>query len=274
MKSPIRVAKRFSGRRWLLGCLLTILLPATATGQAAVAIRDFEPVGYLVNLDGQRVGAEVFQSRSAGAFLILTSELPAPVLVRLRDAQVVSVNLMKVNRGPEGSVELLPNATLSSQGTFRVTADREGIEFSVDGRAAELREQPPLLGEADIRQLEEHSPEYRRAADAYQPSGPILGRLREQGREVRVTVYFGSWCGFCKQMLPRIIKVAEQLEGSRVSFEFYGLPRGVSTDPRARRDGITGVPIGVVYVAGTEVGRISGNSWKVPELTLNNLLAN
>lgn len=252
---------------------LALALPAAIGAQASYSIGDFEPVGYVLEIDGQTVArAEIFQSRAAGAFLILTSDLSAPVMVRLRDAQVVTVNLMKINRTADGRVELLPDATLATQGTFRVTADRGGLEFAVDGRGVELREKPPLLGWQGISGLEEHSPEYRRSADAYRPSGPILSKLREQSEEVLVRVYFGSWCGACKQMVPRIMKVAEQLEGSRVRFDFYGLPHGIVSDPEAGKNNITGVPTGVVYVDGEEIGRISGNGWKVPELAINNLL--
>ena len=47
-------------------------------GQAEFSIGDFEPVGYMAKLDGKPLqDSEIFQSRAAGAFLILASELPA-----------------------------------------------------------------------------------------------------------------------------------------------------------------------------------------------------
>ena len=252
---------------------LLLILPAASAAQVSYTISDFEPVGFQFALDGQTLAdAEVFQSRAAGAFLIMASDLPAPVVVRLRDGQVVTANLMKINRNGDGTVELLSDFTLAPQGTFKLTADRTGLEFAVDGRAASLREKPPLLGLQDIARLEEHSPEYRRSAEAYKPSDPILGKLRDQGQDVQVTVYFGSWCGACKQMVPRIMKVAERLEGSKVRFDFYGLPPGIEGDPEAGKVGVHSVPTGVIYVDGEEVGRIEGAGWKVPELALNNLL--
>lgn len=256
-------------------CLLIPILPMASIAQVSYAISDFEPVGYLFELDGRTLAdAEVFQSRAAGAFLILASDLPAPVVVRLREGQVVTANLMKINRSDNGSVELLSDFTLASQGSFRLTPDKTGVEFTVEGQPASLSEKPPLLGRQNITRLEEHSPEYRRSADAYTPSDPILGKLRDQSQNVQVTVYFGSWCGACKQMVPRIMKVAEKLAGSNVSFDFYGLPAGIKGDPEAGRVGIEAVPTGVIYIDGEEIGRISGAGWKVPELALNNLLMN
>lgn len=257
---------------WL--CVLA-LGPSGALGQASFPVSDYEPVGYLIKLGGRALeGAEVFQSRAAGAFLILASDLPAPVMVRLRESEVVTVDLMKINRNQDGSVELLPGAVLASQGGFRLTADGAGIEFAVEGQSAQLVEKPPLLGSQSIESLERHSPDYRRSANSYRPSDPIVSKLRQFSGQVEVRVFFGSWCGACKQMVPRIIKVAEELEGSRIRFDFYGLPRGIVSDPEADRLKISSVPTGVVLVEGKEVGRISGNGWKVPELAINNLLVN
>lgn len=261
--------------------MLTVVLTSTVGlvgagwAQASFAISDFELVGYMVKLDGQPlVDAEIFQSKAAGSFLILAADLPAPVMVKVRDAQVQTIDLMKVSRRADGTVELLPNATLSSQGAFRVTADRTGIEFNVDGRQGELREKPPLLGSQNVDGLTAHSPEYRRSADSYTPSDPIVSKLKGQGQDVQVTIYFGSWCGACKQMVPRIMKVAEQLEGSKINFDFYGLPRTITSDPEATRAEIHAVPTGVIYLEGKEIGRIEGSGWRVPELALNNLLVN
>jgi len=241
--------------------------------QASFAISDFEPVGYMAKLDGRTLeGAEIFQSKAAGSFLILAADLPAPVMVRVRDGQVQTLNLMKVNRREDGTVELLPNATLANQGAFQVTADRTGIEFDVEGRRGELREKPPLLGSQNVDGLSAHSPEYRRSADSYSPSDPIVNKLKGQSEDVQVTIYFGSWCGACKQMVPRIMKVAEQLEGSKISFDFYGLPRGITSDPEAARVDIKAVPTGVIELDGKEIGRIEGEGWKIPELALNSLL--
>ena len=258
-----------------LGVVAAVSLVSGSWAQASFAISDFEPVGFMAKLDGQTLAdAEVFQSKAAGSFLILGSGLPAPVMVKIRDGEVQTVDLMKVNRREDGTVELLPNAALANQGAFQVTADRLGIQFSVEGRQGELLEKPPLLGSQDIAGLSEHSPEYRRSANSYSPSDPIVSKLSEQSRDVQITIYFGSWCGACKQMVPRIMKVAEQLAGSKINFDFYGLPRGITGDPEASRIDIHAVPTGVIYLDGKEIGRIEGSGWRVPELAINNILIN
>lgn len=274
MKTKIDATHGIRLRIGLLGVALVAIAVGTPLASAQTdAIADFESVGYEIELDGAEVSdAEIFQSRSTGSFLILSSKLPAPVLIKLREASVETVNLMKVNRTGEGIVELLPQATLEVQAPFKITADRTALEFEVGGTQVLLRERPPLLGHQDIAGLEEHSPEYRRTADAYTPSDPIVAKLREQPQDVMVQVYFGSWCGHCKQMVPRIMKVAEQLEGSNITFDFYGMPPFSTPDPKAQEAGINAVPTGVIFLDGKEIGRISGSGWKVPELAINNML--
>ena len=264
---------------WALGLAILVILSvlmASRTLQAAgPPIFGFQPVGFEVTLDGKKLeGAEVYQAEAAGAFLILSEDLAAPVLVRLRDSQVETLNLMKVNHNDNGSVDVLAGATLAAQGGFKVNADRTGVVFTVDGQTAELKEKPPLLGSQQTAGLKAYDPHYERTAEAYSPSDPIVEKLREQDKDVKVSVFFGTWCGACKQMVPRIMAVADRLEGSKITFDFYGLPPGISGDPEAGRMGIQAVPTGVVFIDGKEAGRISGNGWRVPELAINNLLVN
>ena len=254
---------------------LLVLMVADPLLAAGPPIFGFKPVGFEVTLNGKELrGAEVYQAEAAGAFLILSEELAAPVLLRLRDGQVETLNLMKVNHNANGSVDVLAGAVLAPQGGFQVNADRTGIVFTVDGQTAEMKEKPPLLGSQQAAGLKAYDPHYERTAEAYSPSDPIVEKLREQPQDVKVSVFFGTWCGACKQMVPRIIAVADRLEGSKIKFDFYGLPPGIGGDPEAGRMGIQSVPTGVVFVDGKEAGRISGNGWRVPELAINNLLVN
>jgi thiol-disulfide isomerase/thioredoxin len=248
---------------------------ASAPLSAQGATADFQLADYVVVVNGAKADtAEVWQSRIAGELLILSDEIGQPVRLSLRDARVETVHLMKVDRRPDGGLTLLPNAADNSYGNFKVAPDGHGVSFTLDGRTVELKEKPPLLGQQDLDAMRAYSRDYVRLAEAYQPSKPFLDRIRSDSRAVRVEVYFGSWCPFCQQMVPRIMRVAEELADSNIEVGFYGLPQGqgFSLDPRAKALEITGVPTGVVYIEGREVGRINGNSWKIPELTLNNIL--
>jgi len=216
--------------------------------------------------------AEVYQSQAAGAYLVISSEVESPLLVEARSAAVATVNLMKVDRQPNGSINLLTGATLAPQGKFTIAGD--GINFTAEGRSIELRNKPWLLGAQDLAGMQAYSRDYRDGASAYQYSEPVVGQLRTESRSVEVKVFFGSWCPHCQEVLPRVLRVAEELQGSKVRVSFHGLPQGpgFNDDPEVKRLDIELVPTGVVFVDGREVGRISGSGWKIPELAIKNAI--
>ena len=59
----------------------------------------------------------------------------------------------------------------------------------------------------------------------------------------------------------------EDLEGSNIRFEYYGLEPGYQEE-EAKRMEIAAVPTGVIYVDGKEVGRAAGQSWRFPSLKI------
>jgi len=252
------------------------LVGALTGGLAAAqpAMNDFLPIDkFVFFLDGEEdANAEVYQSQSAGAYLVVPTLSESPLLVQARSAAVSTVNLMKVDRQPNGGVRLLDGAMLAPLGKFTIAGD--GIEFSVDGRAAQLRNKPWLLGEQDLEAMRAYSRDYRTGADAYEFSEPLVRQLQAESRPVEVRVFFGTWCPHCQQVLPRVLRVAQELAGSQVALSFYGLPQGdgFSADPEVKRLDIDSVPTAVVFVSGREVGRISGSSWKIPELAIKNAI--
>ena len=259
-----------------LRALVALAMMLSAAGPALAAqgaTADFKPVDYLVTLDGKEVEAEVWQSRIAGEMVIDSIELGGPIRLVLREARVETLQFMKVDRRPDGGLTVLPNAVDRSLGSFRVSEGGKGVAFALDGSQVELKQKPPLLGSQDLAGMKAYSRDYARLAEEYEPSQAFISSLRSESRPVRVEVYFGTWCPFCAEMVPRIMRVAEELRDTKIEVDFYGLPQaGFSQDPKARALNLTGVPTGVVYVDGKEVGRIKTNGWKIPELTINRFL--
>lgn len=251
------------------------VLALWATSLAAgPAMSGFLPIDkFVFFIDGVEDSAvEVYQSQAAGAYLVISDAIESPILVQARSAVVSTVNLMKVDRQANGSINLLADATLEALGRF--TIGGQGISFSVGSRAAELRNKPWLLGAQDLAGMRAYSREYRDGASDYEYSQPVVRQLLAESRDVEVKVFFGSWCPHCQQVLPRVLRVAEELAGSKIKLSFYGLPQGpgFSADPLVQRFDIDSVPTGVILVEGREVGRISGSGWKIPELAIKNAI--
>jgi thiol-disulfide isomerase/thioredoxin len=240
---------------------------------AAQTLSGFTPSeDYQIEIDGQAAPtAKVYWSQSARMFLIVVKDMPTPLLVEPMSRQVRSVPLVKLASRPDGSVGILEGAAMTTKGTVDTT---EGVaSFTTDGRAFKLVEKPPLLGWQTVDSIAAHSPAYVKRADAYQPQAAALAALRQQSSDVQLSIFFGSWCPFCQQKVPMAMRLARELTGSKVKFDFYGLPHGFSDDPQAKRYGVKSVPTGIVFVNGKEVGRISADGWASPETTLNSLVS-
>ena len=264
---------RFVSRLAVLPLLVLVAgLPAGAQEIPADPVfQGFVPIGdYALTVDGTVREASMYRSDKAGsALLIVSPVLPGPVLVSPRQRTVQSMDRVKVVQRADGSADILADTRFTSQGSFRV--EGTDVAFEVAGKSVRLREKPDLLGVQQAGDLLAHSVEYGYLARQYTPSAPMLRALQGVAQPITVRVFFGSWCPYCKQVLPRLISVAEKLEGSKIGFEFYGLPRGFGEEPEAKRLGITGVPTAVVMRGGREIGRIEGADWKIPELALKNL---
>jgi thiol-disulfide isomerase/thioredoxin len=254
-----------------LAAAATTLAPARGQVPSDATLRDFHRIGdYVLVVDGKQVpAAEIYQTDRVPTLLIVTSTLPSPVLLSPRTGAVETVSVMKVSKQKDGTVDLLADAVPTPQGQF--TVQGEEISFKVAGRQAVLKQKPPLLGLKRSDDLRAFSPSYGDGARNYRPDGGAIAALRKSGRPITVRVYFGSWCAFCKRYLPNMLRVEDELKGSKVKIEYYGLPHDLN-DPEAKRLEVRGVPTGVVYVGGKEAGRITGNSWSAPETSLTTIL--
>lgn len=234
--------------------------------------QDFEPVGsFALSVDGAAVPkAEIYQSERASAILVMTSKLGSPVMVNLRSRQVEEVSLMSLAKRPDGTIDILADAPIQPVGTFAVQDD--GITFSYGGKQVALSTRESLTGEQSAAALLEYDPSYARGADSYEPNSNLVAELEKRSEPIRVQVFFNSKCGVCKEMVPRIIKLERTLDAENIEFDYYGVPDSYSGDDEMERKDVSGVPTGIVYVNGREVGRIVGGQWRIPELAIKNLL--
>lgn len=254
--------------------LLLLTAPLTAQMPADDVLRDFEPVStFQFSLDGRVLpDAEILLSERAVAYLILAPELSSPVMIQPRAQTVESVHLMKVARQGDGTIDLLADASLEPLGGFTVDGRTQEVRFELDGRPAKLMPKPPAVGLHTADSLVDHSRSYSFKAKAYEPAASALSSLRDETRDVRVRVYFGSWCPVCGRLVPNVLRVQEELAGSSISFEYYGLPNQMRDDPITEKDDIHGVPTAIVYVGGEEAARLSGKDLASPEKALLGVL--
>ncbi len=255
-----------------LAAVLVLAAAAAAQMPADAVFNGFKPNGdFLFELDGKVLKhAEIYLSDRAASYLVIAPELASPLLISPRAGSVESVSFMKVAKRDDGSIDLLADASFNRLGQFKIAGQQ--IHFQVKGRRAKLKAKPPLLGGQPAEALKGYKPEYSRLADEYTPEAKYLPDLRAQGDALRVRVYFGTWCPVCGRLVPRVLRLADELEGSRVRFEYYGLPQPMTDDPITREEDLHGVPTAIVYLGEKEVGRLSGGDLNAPEKSIARLV--
>ncbi len=237
-------------------------------------LRGFQPIGdYVLIVNGKPAAGDIYQNQLP-AILVMSSSLSSPVLLTPgAGSKVETVHIMKVAKQPDGSVDLLADAVLAPIGQFKT--DGDNVSFTYQGKNVSLNPKPPLVGRHVAQELKTHNPMYMRTASTYKPDGAAIASLKKNAKPVTVRVYFGSWCPHCRQHVPLILKVEDQLKGSQVKFEYVGLkkpPEGWN-DPEVKKLNVRGVPTGIVYSNGKEIGRITGDNWNAPEVQLNKIVA-
>ncbi len=245
-------------------------LPAQS---AHPVLSGFAPVDdYMLEVDGRNeTGARLYLSRRAAAMLIVSEALGDPVLLWARTMAVDRLEASDLIAAAEGyDVVAEPARTYVGD----AAADQADIDLPIKEHKVRIVRRPSLLGDRTLGELLEHSPGYRAGMSAFTPDPAAVAALRDTGA-ARVRVFFGSWCGVCKRVLPNLLEVEAGLEGSNVAFEYYGLaePPAGWEDPEVKASDVTGLPTAIVYRNGAEIGRLTGaHEFARPELGLRDLL--
>lgn len=262
------------------GALALLLTAGAALAQPAAPAIDnvlngFARTGdYLLMVNGKPVpSAEIYRNDRLPAYLIVTPAFPNPVLLMPGTMMVETVPAAKLVRQKDGTMAVAADAGTRPQGAFKLEGDK--VVFASEGRKGSLGSNPPLLGTHNAPDLKNHSPEYITTARGYTPKPAVIAALKKEKKPVKVKVFFGSWCPHCKKHLPYLLRVEDEIRGSGTSiqFEYYGLPKGFTNDPEAKRYNVDGVPLAIIFINGREAGRISGGGWESPETSLSNILA-
>jgi hypothetical protein len=130
-----------------------------------------------------------------------------------------------------------------------------------------------LLGPVDRERILAHSPAWQESVAAYQPDPAAIEKLRGLGREVRIEVFFGSWCSDSAAHVPAFFKVLDLAETPLLQPAYFGVPE--AKDKRAeyvQGRKIVKLPTFLVLVDGREIGRIEETPKKSVEADLVKIL--
>ncbi len=263
-------------RSAIVAVLAAASLAAAGRAQGADdALRGFQPTSdYILVVNGSPVpAAEIYKNDQAPAILILTSALPSPVLMTPRAGNVETVNLMKVAKQKDGTVDLLAGAVLAPVGPFQLEGSNP--TFTYQGKKVSLTPRPALKGLHKGADLLANIPEYVHNSQGYKPNPAAVAALKADRKPVTVHVVFGSWCPHCRQHVPLMLRVENEVRNPNIKFEYYGIdnPPDGWKDPEVKRLGVKGIPTAIVYINGVQAGRIEGEAWSSPEVALSKVIS-
>lgn len=130
-----------------------------------------------------------------------------------------------------------------------------------------------LVGPADREAILERCPAWAAVAAAYQPDPEALIKLAGLGREVRIEVFFGSWCSDSEAHVSAFFKVLDMADTPLIRAAYVGVPEAKDKrEPYVRGRGVEKLPTFVVLVDGREVGRIVETPQRSVEADLVRLL--
>ena len=111
-------------------------------------------------------------------------------------------------------------------------------------------------GSQSLEQLWKSVPVWKSAQDAYEPTMAAVDRLRAEDRELRLRVFFGTWCGDSRRSVPRLLSALGAADNPNLEVELVAIGRGF-TEPmdEIRKHRITNVPTVVVFEGENELGR-------------------
>jgi len=114
-----------------------------------------------------------------------------------------------------------------------------------------------LTGPVSREAILEHSPSWKDIVAAYQPNPEFLEKLRALGREVRIEVFFGSWCSDSRAHVSAFFKILDLVDSPLLQPAYFGVPEDKEKRPPffEGRD-IAKLPTFIVLVDGREAGRI------------------
>lgn len=220
--------------------------------------------------------ARVYKSESgAPRVLVVADELGSPVLLTAGERTIQRVDPDSLSFPEERPHEaLLSEGGLGRPGPAKISG--QNLYFYLpDGQRGIVEPKDPILGEMSVERIFDELPEFARNAEDYEANVGQL-RLLESASDAEIHVFFGTWCRHCESIVPRLIRVQQQLDGEGPAITYHAVPQRIREHALARRLRVRSVPTALVLRGPLSpqsvVARLAGGQLEKPELALTSAL--
>jgi thiol-disulfide isomerase/thioredoxin len=232
--------------------------PAAPAQAPATPRAWFENFSYRVEVDGAlSPQARLFITQGRPSLLLVAPELKRPAVIQINGHEVFQAEAASVADGPIPTQVALADSEIRGPAD-PYTRDGDAVIFFRDGHRIRVSPRPPLIGPATTEDVLNQLPAYRKGMGEYTPSGSDIFYLKGYKYDVKVDVFFGSWCPHCRVMVPMLLKSIAEAANPKIQLSFHGVPPPpFGSYAPARENKIDGVPTFIVYADGKEIGRFS-----------------
>ena len=259
--------------RFVLPTVLA-LLAATAPGADAEPLQLTVTGQFQVQWKGAiEPTAKVYHSSGAAvAFLVTTAAFTRPVYITIGPTTARLLDPTHVSHDPANADSVRVDPSGAIENILGLKADGPNLTLDRDGISITLIPSPPVLGDRTLDELTHELPDYRRDAGTYAPNASAIEKLQRLQQPAEITVFFGSWCSHCAQLVPRLVRTLQDAKSSHLKVTFHGLPTGGAADPVADDAHISALPTAIIRRDGKQEARMTDADWDTPEMTLAKLL--
>lgn len=150
--------------------------------------------------------------------------------------------------------------------------------FSTVVITAQTNTSKPEILYGAVQKVDLQKPPYNKWFDsiyaAYDPSPVVISNInKQQLKDIRIEIFFGTWCGDSRREVPKFLKIMDQLgvAASKISLIATGSDSLYKQSPQHEEagKGIFRVPVFIIYRNGAEINRIN----EFPVTSLENDMA-
>jgi hypothetical protein len=137
-----------------------------------------------------------------------------------------------------------------------------------------LKGQIEMQGPLTKDEVLQGCPDWKAVAESYVPNPVAIEKLKSLKQEVRVEIYFGTWCPDSKAHVGEYFKIMELAGNPVFVTDYVGMARDKQArEPYIRGKNVTKLPTFIVSINGQEKGRIIEIPKKSVEEDLVDILA-
>ncbi|HKY31890.1 MAG TPA: thioredoxin family protein [Candidatus Polarisedimenticolia bacterium] len=234
-------------------------VPASQPAPAAEEGMWYPRFDWSLEVDGKPADeARFFVDREQRKVLVHAPGLAKAAVLDLPTKKVTPVDRAEVALDAASDLaRMRPGAEAGAPGAD-YTVQGAQVIFYLGGNRLKITPKQPLEGQATEDAILRHSPLYRKGKTDYSPSPADVARIKAVDKEVRIEVFFGTWCPHCKVLVPKFMRTMEDADNRRITVAYHGVPRNFGEYGPARSKGVTGVPTFIFTQGDREVGRIPG----------------